>query len=342
MKVVWRMCLIAAILCFGSCISEKQFTALSNHNAELDKKLDSLTKQLSSLKSAGNENLLLAKYDSLLTSRLQVYSITYPRYNYASIPQRNDYRFERGLSWGYGISPFFPSYKNSFGYGSSVSPFLFPYDGTFWSPSFRNPSDESYWNSIPTFSNPPPSASESKTLESSKWSVCKSLKQFDSILTDAFKSCGYDERYYFLFEGGGFAIASSVEEINEDGRVEKLPRSQSESFFDAVFRRIKSSLSPSTKSKRCVVFVVSANLNSLNIGAGRTVPTFSEFNAWFETQYRKLPDTVGAQPAKNMEVVALLYEFEHVLNSKDVWNFQSKEKRKTNLSDFCIVKRFEK
>jgi hypothetical protein len=158
-----------------------------------------------------------------------------------------------------------------------------------------------------TIPNPPPMPSQSTKISCDAISRIKTFEDADNIITEAFK-VNKEEQYYFNFHGG-FAIATPPEPIDGNGIIQTSPndRSKHESTLSSFFAGAREHLSNlffgTTEYSRFIVIIVSPNLNGIGGAKG-------DWNAWFETKYTKLPDSlIKRKLPPRTTIYALLYEF---------------------------------
>lgn len=183
----------------------------------------------------------------------------------------------------------------------------------------NNTGNSSYLESVlPTFPNPPPQPSARYIFNSSRIKNAKSYGDINDIVVNCLNHGGYQDKYnYFLFDEG-FAIATDMEQINDDAS----PKPNNERWLQGSVNKFKETWSlRSYISKlfvsqpgyyRTIVFIIS---NSLN--------TFSpnDFNKELFSKYISqgaidLPPGIKSKSLeKNITVTALIYEFKKSENS---------------------------
>ncbi len=168
---------------------------------------------------------------------------------------------------------------------------------------------------IPEFPFPPPRASAMETVErrllvgSNKF---PSLKTVGDALDAAFERCRYSKRKYYAVPGG-FAMASSLEQIEDDGSPKSANRwsrvvKPMASFSLRNYLRALFNARPG--HYRVIVFVVTNSLifESKEIGD-------KEADAWVEGGSLVLPDEIGDRDfTPQHRCTAMIYEFRSLGN----------------------------
>ena len=166
---------------------------------------------------------------------------------------------------------------------------------------------------------PPPRASATEIIHrellEAKWEPTL-LRDVDSKITQALKQTGYYESSYYAVPKG-FAIATRIEQIEEDGSPKKEPQrwsleSQPTSFTLAAY--LKALFFSTPGYYRVIVFVVTPY--PLTQSPAETTP--EEAKKWLSGGHNRLPESIG-----NMEFLqtyactALIYEFERETESEE-------------------------
>ena len=167
---------------------------------------------------------------------------------------------------------------------------------------------------------PPPRASATeiipRELLEAKWGPTL-LRDVDSKITQALKQTGYYESSYYAVPKG-FAIATRIEQIEEDGSPKKEPQRWSlesqplDEFTIAAY--LKALFLSKPGYYRVIVFVVTPHL--LTQSSVDTTP--EEAKKWLSGGHNRLPGSIG-----NMEFLetytctALIYEFERQAESEE-------------------------
>ena len=170
---------------------------------------------------------------------------------------------------------------------------------------------------IPSFPWPPPLASTTEVI-SPKFFEKKSktrLRDIDKRITEALKKNGYYESSYYSIPEG-FALATRIEQIEEDGSLkEDLERWSLESipvdFSLANYLRALFLATPGYY--RVIVFVVTP----YHLAQSPLETTTEEARTWFSRGYNLLPASIGNRRfSKNYACTALIYEFERDTESE--------------------------
>jgi len=165
---------------------------------------------------------------------------------------------------------------------------------------------------IPSFPWPPPKSSSHIDVQSS-FLVSPSgqtlLKDVASRLEDAFDSAGYVERSYYAIPGG-FAIASQLEQMNDDGTSKDAPDRWSAAiqpqFHFSLGEFIAAIFHAHTGRFRIIVFVVTSRAMTQ---ADSAVP-MEEARNWVNQGANKLPSSIGNLVySDTSSCTALIYEY---------------------------------
>ena len=163
----------------------------------------------------------------------------------------------------------------------------------------------------PPFLWPPPRASAfqvlpRKLLVGEKETV--RLKDVNTTLNSAFEHCGYSDRSYYTVPDG-FAIASRIEQINEDGTpssnrwsldVPSMEEVSIKAYLRALFKAPRGHY-------RVIVFIVTPHPFS----QGDTELSASGAAELVSKGANTLPEAIGNREySSNYECTALIYEFE--------------------------------
>jgi len=187
---------------------------------------------------------------------------------------------------------------------------------------------------IPTIPVPPPQSTSSLSISNKSLSKLKKYFQVDSLISAAFQLSKYD-KVYLAVQNGGFAIATNFEEIDEDGLRKAEQEKTNGGFWELFTRKFDGLFRSHTGYYRCVIIIASPNLNSL----GGIRLSYDQIQAWLNEKFIKLPNEIGqSNLPKNLQLVALLYEFEHNENKDDKIQITEYNKAKTKLSLHPIVK----
>lgn len=164
------------------------------------------------------------------------------------------------------------------------------------------------------FKLPPPEPSSRFPLDNSLFENCKTFSNVDETLKKAMLTLEY-ESSYLPVSGGGFALITKMEQINEDASTLigeyrwisdlKPPRSFTEYLASLIFER---------KGRfRIIVFIVTDQYFSSNGGQ----ISKDEAVAWLMNGAADLPDKIGDEPFTSAhKCTALVYEYEVTQNNK--------------------------
>lgn len=164
---------------------------------------------------------------------------------------------------------------------------------------------------MPEFPLPPPKASAFEVLPRELLvsnNHAAKLRDVDSALEAAFRQCGYIEKSYYGVPDG-FAVASRIEQINEDGSasrdrwsldVPNMRQFSLSAYLVALFK------APRAGHYRIIVFIVTPH----PFTQSNVTITAAEAQAWISTGTNKLPEEVAKQDySLRHDCTALIYEF---------------------------------
>lgn len=166
--------------------------------------------------------------------------------------------------------------------------------------------------SMPEFQWPPPRASEEYVLPRNVFgdgSRALVFSDVDRILVAALKAGGYTARSYYSVPHG-FALATRIEQINDDGTPKMPPaRFALEPEQVSVFRPmdyLKALLNGVPGYYRVIVFI----LTDTPFQASGAPTTEAQATAWVSSGVNVLPRTIGDLPfTRDVNCTALVYEF---------------------------------
>lgn len=166
--------------------------------------------------------------------------------------------------------------------------------------------------SMPAFQWPPPRASEEYVLPRNVFgdgSRTLIFSDVDRILVAALNSGGYTARSYYSVPKG-FALATRIEQINQDGTPKMPPaRFALEPEQVSVFRPmdyLKALLNGVPGYYRVIVFI----LTDAPFQASGAQATEAQATAWVSSGVNVLPRTIGDLPfTRDVNCTALVYEF---------------------------------
>ncbi|MDQ6765288.1 MAG: hypothetical protein M3Z22_04195 [Verrucomicrobiota bacterium] len=170
--------------------------------------------------------------------------------------------------------------------------------------------------SIPEFPFPPPMYSSREVVQRTLLVGDKdnpSLDDVADVLDNAFEECGYGKRSYYSVPHG-FAMASSLEQIEDDGtpkkthrwslQVEPMARFSLQSYMSALFRARPGHY-------RVIVFMIT----DLSFGQSAR-PNSEDARHWVDTGGDSLPEEIGARAfTTEHKCTALIYEFRRVADA---------------------------
>jgi hypothetical protein len=166
---------------------------------------------------------------------------------------------------------------------------------------------------LPDFPFPPPLASGQSVLPKSFFNNCKKLGDIDQKLASVLGQQGYERSYFKV--PGGFAIASRLEQINDDASSKQEPNRWSDQvppvtsfseFIGALFF-------PRVGFFRIVVFVVT----DVPFNQKQTTVSKNEATSWLTQGKNVLPDAAVKLPINpNFNCTALIYEYKFTENQK--------------------------
>jgi hypothetical protein len=191
-------------------------------------------------------------------------------------------------------------------------------------------------NEIPEFPTHPPKPSTTDILSKSYFSGSKTVGDVNVKLSNALEECHYFRRSYFHVPNG-FALATQLEQINEDGTC--LPDNQrwtddkpKEKFSLANY--LSALLNASPGYYRCIVFIVSDNYYRLS----QTPATKSQTDEWIDSGLNRLPPEISKLPLNdNYSFDALIYEFKKNKNDKQANLIKSPVPGRTHLINSKII-----
>lgn len=166
--------------------------------------------------------------------------------------------------------------------------------------------------SMPAFQWPPPRASEEYVLPRNVFgdgSRALIFLDVDRILVAALNAGGYTARSYYSVPKG-FALATRIEQINQDGTPKMPPaRFALEPEQVSVFRPmdyLKALLNGVPGYYRVIVFI----LTDTPFQASGAKATEAQATAWVSSGVNVLPRTIGDLPfTRDVNCTALVYEF---------------------------------
>lgn len=173
-------------------------------------------------------------------------------------------------------------------------------------------------NSLISFPNPPPQPSSKHTLDANILKKFKKYKEIDNWIIKALDETGYNgHTNYFLFDDG-FAIATDIEQVNEDATFKKnkerwssinSPTLNNEFSIKEYFKIL---FKAQPGYYRSFVFIVSPSLNRISPDS---YPK-DLFAKYLSQGALNLPKTLGLTDIPpEMKVTVLLYEFKKPENS---------------------------
>jgi hypothetical protein len=162
--------------------------------------------------------------------------------------------------------------------------------------------------SIPEFPWPPPAASA--------WYVADALFEGRTTVGDvvaalvsALEHNGYAERSFFRTEGGGVALVTRLERIDEDGSSradpERWPVGLRNDGSGDFFHFLRGLFFVEPGHYRLIVFV----LHDLPFSQSDRQITAQEAGAWLRSGGNALPPEIAAQPFARGHCTVLIYEF---------------------------------
>ncbi len=165
---------------------------------------------------------------------------------------------------------------------------------------------------MPAFEWPPPRASEEYVLPRSVFgdeSKAKLFSDVDRVLISALSAGGYSSRNYYSVPNG-FALATRIEQINDDGSPKMPPaRFALEPEPVSMLRPmdyLKALLKGVPGYYRVIVFIVT----DTPFQASGERPTEEQATAWVSSGVNVLPREVGDLPfTRYVNCTALVYEF---------------------------------
>ncbi len=131
-----------------------------------------------------------------------------------------------------------------------------PYNSSL--PNPVNYSNQNNYAQMPNFPWPPPNCYQRKTLVKNLGSKAQDLNDIDERLQRTLDHAGYYQRSYYQTPGG-FALATQMEQFEEDGSIKKRWRWAKypvQDDFDDVWTYLKSLVMPNPGRFRVFVFVV--------------------------------------------------------------------------------------
>jgi len=190
---------------------------------------------------------------------------------------------------------------------------------------------------VKAISAAPPKPSMMTLIKDSTISNCKIYGEVNHVITSSLNSNTATQFLYLAIEGGGFAMFLPFEEINSTGQVvgsikkSKLSYLFSYEHFETLFTTPKG-------YSRCLMIFVSPQINSFS----QELITVDELKTWNEASYITLPKNIAiAKTPKELNVVALLYEFEKNENTKKIKQLFGKD-CVTDLSELPLIKALNK
>jgi hypothetical protein len=165
---------------------------------------------------------------------------------------------------------------------------------------------------MPAFEWPPPKASEEYVLPRSVFgdgSRAQIFSDIDGILIAALNAGGYTARSYYSVPNG-FALATRIEQINEDGTPKTPPaRFAIEPEPVSILRPmdyLKALLKGVPGYYRVIVFIVT----DTPFQASGERPTEAQATEWVSSGVNVLPRAIGDLPfTRDVNCTALVYEF---------------------------------
>jgi prepilin-type N-terminal cleavage/methylation domain-containing protein len=178
-------------------------------------------------------------------------------------------------------------------------------------PAFQSSLKRAEKMQMPEFPWPPPKASAFEVIPREllvSHNHATKLRDVASALEAAFRRCGYIEKSYYAVPDG-FALASRIEQINEDGSasrdrwsldVPNMRQFSLSAYLAALFN------APRAGHFRIIVFIVTPHPFTQS-----NVPiTAAEAREWISAGANTLPDEVGEQDySRRHDCTALIYEF---------------------------------
>jgi hypothetical protein len=194
---------------------------------------------------------------------------------------------------------------------------------------------------VPTLSCcPPPQPSDYFYFQNLDTKKFINYAQIDTLISVAFSKAKLSHKFYLAMENGGFAIASTIDEINEDGEKvrEEISEVNSWSTFVLHFfswQHFNELLFSKDGHYRCIIIAVSPNLSTL----GGKKMKYDDLQNWVYAKSIKLPPNIGNSPLKKeTQVVALLYEFEQNENLEYKTQVLDDKHCKTKLEKTFLIK----
>jgi hypothetical protein len=175
-------------------------------------------------------------------------------------------------------------------------------------------------NGLVSFPNPPPQPSSHYLFNNKKFQACKIYKDIDTKIFNALQKAGYGNKLnYFLFDDG-FAIATDLEEINNDGtsKVENSrwlnsKMNEKESDF-SIKDYLKSLFLAQPGYYRSFVFIVSPSINNFSPDSYKK----ELYSKYLSQGSINLPRNISANTVpENTKVIVLLYLFKKNENSNE-------------------------
>jgi len=188
---------------------------------------------------------------------------------------------------------------------------------------------------IPMIPLPPPKPSDFLLLINKDILKLKKYSQVDSLISEAFKSANY-QKNYLAVQNGGFAIATNFEEIGEKGNESSKKESVGESIVNFFNRHAGGLFFSKTGYYRSIIIVVSPNIEAL----GGTPFSYDQIQSWLDANAIKLPkETANQTVPKDLQIIALLYEFEQNENVDAKVQILTSSKIKTKLALHPLVQK---
>ncbi|MDB5116442.1 MAG: hypothetical protein JWQ79_1934 [Mucilaginibacter sp.] len=171
-----------------------------------------------------------------------------------------------------------------------------------------------------SFPNPPPQPSSRYTFNSQLFNQCKTYQDINEWIIKALSKAGYDNKInYFLFDNG-FAIATDIEQINNDATTK--PQNQrwfanrvnilSNDFTLKEYFKVLFTAQPGYY--RSFVFIISPSIFSFSSNDY----TKDLFAKYLSQGAIGLPNRLGnIKLPQDLKVTALIYEFKKPENSNE-------------------------
>jgi tetratricopeptide (TPR) repeat protein len=165
---------------------------------------------------------------------------------------------------------------------------------------------------IPLFPWPPPTASAKHILPGELFKERATVGEVVSTINSALESQGYVERSFFATPGGGLALVTRLERINEDGshadERERWPPNAKDQLYGSsldLIQLLRGLFFADPGRYRVIVFI----LQNTPFTQSKNRVSEEDARAWLHSGFNTLPPELKPRRFEQGDCTALIYEF---------------------------------